>query len=167
MGFTPLEGLCMATRSGSIDPGLLLWLEEQEGLSPADMANALEHESGLLGLCGTADMRELLARDDPEAALALGVYVHRLRAGIGAMAAALGGLHTVVFTGGVGERSARVRELACAGLSHLGVELDADRNETAAGDAEVGAPGAPASVLVVRAREELEMARQTRALLAP
>jgi acetate kinase len=167
MGFTPLEGLCMATRSGSIDPGLLLWLQEQEGLSPADMANALEHESGLLGLCGTADMRELLARDDPEAALALGVYVHRLRAGIGAMAAALGGLHTVVFTGGVGERSARVRELACAGLSHLGVELDADRNETAAGDAEVGAPGAPASVLVVRAREELEMARQTRALLAP
>ena len=149
MGFTPLEGLVMATRSGSVDPGLLLWLQQQEGVSSDEMAQALEHESGLLGLAGTADMRELLARDDDDARLAIDVYVHRLRAGIGAMAAALGGLDALVFTGGVGENSARIRELACEGLSHLGV-----------GGAEDGV-----RVLVVRAREDLEIARQVRALL--
>jgi acetate kinase len=146
MGFTPLEGLAMATRSGSVDPGLILWLEERAGVTPAAMAEALEHESGLLGLAGTADMRELLARDDPDARLALDVYVHRLRGGIGAMAASLGGLDVLVFTGGVGENSARVRELACEGLAHLGVP---DR----------------AAVLVVPAREDVEVARQVRELL--
>ena len=94
MGFTPLEGLVMATRSGSVDPGLLLWLLEQTGMAELELARALEHESGLLGLAGTADMREVLARagdgDEPRE-LALDVYVHRLRAGIAAMAAALGG----------------------------------------------------------------------------
>jgi len=149
MGFTPLEGLVMATRSGSVDPGLLLWLQQHEDITTDEMAEALEHESGLMGLAGTADMRELLARDDADAQLALGVYVHRLRAGIGAMVASLGGLDALVFTGGVGERSARVRELACAGLTHLGV----------------GAPGSSVRVLVVRAREDLEIARQARALL--
>ena len=113
------------------------------------MAEALEHESGLLGLAGTADMRELLARDDPDARLALDVYIHRLRAGIAAMAASLGGLDALVFTGGVGERAARVRELACAGLGHLGV----------------GGPGSTVRVLTVQAREDLEIARQARALL--
>jgi len=165
MGFTPLEGLTMATRSGSVDPGLLLWLQEQAGLGPAQMAEALEHESGLLGLAGTADMRELLDRDDPDARLALDVYVHRLRAGIGAMAAALGGLEALVFTGGVGERSPRVRELACDGLAHLAVGIDGSRNETADGDADIAAQGSAVAVLVVRAREDLEMARQARALL--
>jgi len=149
MGFTPLEGLVMATRSGSVDPGLLLWLQQHEGLGVDEMAEALEHESGLLGLAGTADMPELLARDDPDAELALGVYIHRLRAGIAAMVASLGGLDALVFTGGVGERSDRVRELACAGLEHLGV----------------GRPGSPVRVLTVRAREDLEIARQARALL--
>src|SRR5215210_7540118 len=108
MGFTPLEGLVMATRSGSVDPGLLLWLQRHEGISSEEMADALEHESGLLGIAGTADMRELLARNDPDAQLALGVYIHRLRAGIAAMVASLGGLDALVFTGGVGERAARV-----------------------------------------------------------
>jgi acetate kinase len=149
MGFTPLEGLVMATRSGSVDPGLLLWLQQQERLSADEMAEALEHESGLLGLAGTADMRELLARDDPDAQLALGVYIHRLRAGIAAMVASLGGLDALVFTGGVGERATRVRELACAGLGHLGVDR----------------PGSAVRVLTVRAREDLEIARQARALL--
>ena len=121
MGFTPLEGLVMATRAGSVDPGLLLWLQRCEGVSADDMAEALEHESGLLGLAGTGDMRELLARDDEDARLALDVYVHRVRAGVGAMAASLGGLDALVFTGGVGERSGRVRDLVCEGLSHLGV----------------------------------------------
>jgi acetate kinase len=146
MGFTPLEGLAMATRSGSVDPGLLLWLQERAGLPPSEMAEALEHQSGLLGLAGSADMRELLGRGDADARLALGVYVHRLRAGIGAMVASLGGLDALVFTGGVGENSARIRELACEGLAYLGVP---DR----------------VPVLVVAAREDVEIARQTRALL--
>jgi acetate kinase len=129
------------------------------------MAYALEHESGLLGLSGTSDMREVLARDDAEARLALGVYLHRLRAGIGAMAAALDGLDALVFTGGVGERSARVRELACERLSHLGVGIDTARNDSVDGDSDVRAAGSGVAVLVIRAREDLEIARQARALL--
>jgi acetate kinase len=167
MGFTPLEGLVMATRSGSVDPGLLLWLQQHEGLSVDDMAQALEHEAGLAGLAGTADMREVLARDDYEARLAVDVYIHRLRAGIGAMAASLGGLDALVFTGGVGERSPPVRERACEHLSHLGVALDAGRNANAQAepDVDVSTAGSPVRVLVVRAREDLEIARQTRAVL--
>lgn len=165
MGFTPLEGLAMATRSGSVDPGLLLWLQQHEELSVSNMAYALEHESGLLGLSGTSDMREVLARDDADAQLALGVYLHRLRAGIGAMVAALDGLDALVFTAGVGERSARVRELACRGLSHLGVGIDPSRNDAVEGDADVRADGSGVAVLVVRAREDLEIAREARALV--
>jgi acetate kinase len=149
MGFTPLEGLVMATRSGSVDPGLLLWLQQHEDVSVDSMAEALEHESGLLGLAGTADMRALLARDDEDAKLAVEVYVHRLRLAIGAMAASLGGLDALVFTGGVGENSARIRELACEGLGHLGI----------------GAPDSEVPVLVIHAREDLEIARQARELL--
>ena len=105
MGFTPLEGLVMATRSGSVDPGLLLWLEEHVGMPPSELASTLEHRSGLLGLTGMADMRAVLAAEEagePEAVLAMGVYVHRLRAGVAAMAAAMDGLDCLVFTGGVG-----------------------------------------------------------------
>jgi acetate kinase len=131
------------------------------------MAEALEHESGLLGVAGTSDMRDVLARDDAQARLALGVYVHRLRAGIGAMATTLYGLDALVFTGGVGERSARVRELACEGLSHLGVAIDASRNDAVDRDADVRADGSGIAVLVVRAREDLEIARQANALLRP
>jgi acetate kinase len=166
MGFTPLEGLVMATRSGSVDPGLVLWLEERTGLGAGELADALDNRSGLLGLAGTADMRELLERDDDDARLALDVYIHSLRAGIGAMAAALEGLDALVFTGGVGENASRVRELACAGLAHLGVALDTARNESADGDADVSTAGGRAAVLVVRSREDVEIARQTRALLA-
>jgi acetate kinase len=167
MGFTPLEGLMMATRSGSVDPGLLLWLQQHAGVSATGMADTLEHESGLVGLAGTPDMRDVLARHDPEAQLALDVYVHRLRAGIAAMAAGLGGLDALVFTGGVGERSPRVRQLACEGLSHLGVAIDTSGNDTANSDADVRADGSRVAVLVVRAREDLEIARQARALLGP
>ena len=149
MGFTPLEGLVMATRSGSVDPGLLLWLLQHEDVSVDSMAEALEHESGLLGLAGTADMRALLAREDLDARVAVDVYVHRLRSGIGAMAATLGGLDVLVFTGGVGENSERIRELACKGMGHLGI----------------GAPENRVRVLVVHAREDLEIARQARELL--
>lgn len=169
MGFTPLEGLVMATRSGSIDPGMLLWLMEHEGLSARELADTLEHRSGLLGLAGSADMREILARSDAgeeSATLALEVYVHRLRAGIAAMVAALGGLDALVFTGGVGERSGAVRARAAAGLAFLGVALDPARNEHAEGDIELSAAQATVRTLVVTAREDLEIARQVRAALA-
>ncbi len=170
MGFTPLEGLVMATRSGNVDPGMLLWLLEKERISERELAEALEHQSGLQGLAGTAEMRVVLerARDaDPEATLALQVYLHRLRAGIGAMAAAMNGLDVLVFTGGVGERAPAVRGLATAGLSFLGVRTDPDRNEQAVPDADITAASCPVTTLVIAAREDLEIARQVRSLLAP
>jgi acetate kinase len=170
MGFTPLEGLVMATRSGSVDPGLLLWLERRHGVSPDELEDALEHESGLAGLAGgSGDMRELLASvdaGDPRAATALGVYVHRLRAAIAALTAALGGLDALVFTGAVGEGSHRVRRAATAELGFLGVRLRNDGSETASGrDEDVSAEDAPARTLVVHAREDVEIAAQTRVAL--
>jgi acetate kinase len=165
MGFTPLEGLVMATRSGSVDPGLVVWLLERERMTEKELAAALEHESGLLGLAGTADMREVLARDDDSARVALDVYVHRLRAGIAAMAASLGGLDVLVFTGGVGENAPEVRRRAADGLAFLGVELDERRNLAAERDADIGAEGAVVRSFVVAAREDLEIARQVRELL--
>jgi len=168
MGFTPLEGLVMATRSGSIDPGLLLWLLQQPGHDRARVAHALEHESGLLGLAGSADMREIMAcadGGDDVAALALDVYVHRLRAGIAAMAVALDGIDALVFTGGVGEHAAALRARAAAGLGLLGVALDDARNDSSSGDADISAPGAAVRTVVVTAREDLEIARAVRALL--
>lgn len=169
MGFTPLEGLVMATRSGSVDPGMLLWLAEHERLSAAELADALEHRSGLLGLAGSADMREILERTgggDAAAQLALEVYVHRLRAEIAAMAAALGGLDALAFTGGVGERSAAVRALAAERLGFLGIELDTARNDAATADGDLSSAGSPVHTLVIQAREDLEIARQVRAVLA-
>jgi acetate kinase len=166
MGFTPLDGLVMATRSGSIDPGLVLWLIEHEHLDPRELADALEHRSGLVGIADTSDMRELLARGDPDARLALDVYTHSLRAGIAAMAAALGGLDAVVFTGGVGENSPTVRALAADGLGFLGVALDPARNEAGSGDRDISADDASVRAYVVRAREDLEIAREVRAVLA-
>jgi acetate kinase len=168
MGFTPLEGLVMATRSGSVDPGLLLWLLERSALSERELARSLEHESGLLGLAGTADMREVLARAaarDPEANLALDVYVHRLRSGIAAMAASLGGLDALVFTGGVGENAPEIRTRAVEGLGFLGLAIDRRRNRGADGDGDVSAPDADAKTLVVRAREDIEIAMQVRSVL--
>jgi acetate kinase len=169
MGFTPLEGLVMATRSGSVDPGLLLWLLEREGLSAHELADALEHRSGLLGLCGTGDMRALLAQVDhghAPAREALEVYLHRLRAAVAAMTASLGGLDALVFTGGVGERSGEVRAGAVDGLGFLGIAIDAARNRAAGDpDGELSLAGSPVRTLVLAAREDLEIARQTRAVL--
>jgi acetate kinase len=169
MGFTPLEGLVMATRSGSVDPGLLMWLLEHEQMAPAEMADRLEDASGLAGLTGTGDMREVLARvaaGDEEAGLAIDVYTRSLRASIAAMAAAMDGLDALVFTGGVGERAAAVRSRAAAGLGFLGVALDEQANRAAGGDADIGAPGAAVRTLVVTSREDLEIARQVRVALA-
>ena len=168
MGFTPLEGLVMATRSGSVDPGLLLWLLERIDAGERDVAAALEHDSGLLGLAGTADMRAVLAGaadGDSDARLALDVYIHRLRGGIASMTAALGGIDVLVFTGGVGERSPEIRRMAAAGLGFLGVDLDASLNADAQGDRDVSGPSADVRTLVVRAREDLEVAGQTRSAL--
>jgi acetate kinase len=159
----------MATRSGSVDPGLVLWLEEHEHLSPREVAEALEQRSGLLALAGTADMREVQTRaasGDEEALTALEVYLHRLAGGIAAMAAAAGGLDLLVFTGGVGEHSAGVRAGAAERLAFLGVQLDAARNAAADGDADIGSPWARVRTVVVTAREDLEVAAGTRAALA-
>jgi acetate kinase len=124
MGFTPLDGLVMATRSGSLDPGMVLWLLEHDRLTEPELARSLEHESGLAGIAGTGDMREILRRageGDDTARLALDVYAHRLRSLIAAMAAAMAGIDVLAFTGGVGERSAEVRSVAADGLGFLGV----------------------------------------------
>jgi acetate kinase len=155
----------MATRSGDVDPGLLLWLAERMPL--AELGRGLEHDSGLAGLGGSGDMRALLDADgdDEAASLAIDVYLHRLRAGIAAMAAAMGGLDALVFTGGVGQRSARIRAEAVDGLSFLGGRLEAVANETAVLDTDVASGESAVRVLVIEAREDLEVAQQVRACL--
>jgi acetate kinase len=158
MGFTPLEGLVMNTRSGSVDPGLVLWLVNEAGLAPAEVADGLERHSGLAGLSGTSgDLREIGA-----GTLAFDVYIHRLRREIAAMAAALGGLDALVFTGGVGEHQPAVRAAAGAGLGFLGLDIDGQTNSAVTGDGEIGAAGASVRTLVVTAREDLEISRQVR-----
>jgi acetate kinase len=164
MGFTPLEGLVMATRSGDIDPGLVSWLAQRE----VDVPEALEKRSGLTGLAGTGDMRALLDRADDDARLAVAVYIHRLRKGIAAMAASLGGVDVCVFTGGVGENSADIRLQAAAGLGFLGIEVNPEANAARANGAavtDISSDDAAARTLVIPAREDREMARQSRRLL--
>jgi len=168
MGFTPLEGLVMATRSGTVDPGLLLWLLRATDLTAPEIERALEHESGLLGLAGTGDVREVeAAADAGDAALALDVAAHRLRAAIAAMAAAMGGLDVLVFTGGVGEHAADVRRRGTAGLEFLGVRLDdGDPNDPEdGGDREITGEDARVRSFVVEAREDLVIAGEVRAVL--
>jgi acetate kinase len=171
MGFTPLEGLVMATRSGSVDPGLVLWLQQQGGLHVDAVADGLERRAGLAGLAGSADMREVLAgaaRGAPDATLARDVYVHRLRASIAAMAAALRGVDAVVFTGGVGEHAPEIRRRAVDGLDFLGLQVDEARNSAAATDdlidRRIDVDG-PTAILVIESREDLEIARQVGSFL--
>jgi acetate kinase len=170
MGFTPLEGLVMATRSGDLDPGALLFALDH-GLTFAEASDDLEHRAGLLGISGgaSADMRQLLAAraaGDQPARLAIAVYLHRLRAKIAAMAAATAGTDALVFTGGVGEGSVAIRAEACADLDWLGVTLDGQANNAVGDtDAEISASGAPVRTLVVHAREDLEIARECRQLV--
>ena len=169
MGFTPLEGLVMATRSGTVDPGLVLWLQTEAGMAAADLTEALDRASGLAGLTSTSgDMRDVLraAPRDPAAALAVDVYLHRLRREVAAMAAALGGLDALVFTGGVGEHQPPIRQAAARGLGFLGVQVDHDRNAATTADGEITASGAAVRTLVVTAREDVEIARQVREVLA-
>ena len=171
MGFTPLDGLVMATRAGAVDPGLLLWVQRHGGLDADATEQALETRSGLLGLSErSADLREVFAgvdAGDERCRLAVDVYVHRLAAAVAAMAAALGGLDALAFTAGVGEGSPRLRGLAAQRLAFLGVELDPAANDAAAQDAVISPRGARLTTLVIRAREDLEIARQVRAVLGP
>lgn len=170
MGFTPLEGLVMATRPGDVDPGAISWLMSN-GIGVAELEDALEHRSGLAALSGEAsgEMRVLVDRrgaGDAPAALAIGVYLHRLRAKIAAMAAATGGTDALVFTGGIGENSPVIRAEACSGLGWLGVSLDEHANTTVTdSDAEISAPGSAVRTVVVHAREELVIAADCRRLL--
>jgi len=170
MGLTPLAGLVMGTRSGDLDPGVVLHLA-RAGLAMDEVDALLNKHSGLRGLAGDNDMRSVTAAarsGDERAALALGVYVHRLRSYLGAYVAVLGSRpHALVLTGGVGENAAEVRERACAGLGHLGIELDAARNNGPIGDdvTPVHADGSPVQVLVVRTNEEQEIADQVAAAL--
>jgi acetate kinase len=169
MGFTPLEGLVMATRSGSVDPGMLLWLQKHAGLTEPELMDALDQRSGLVAMAGTNDMRAVLRRrdsGDEQARLAFDVYVHRLRALIAAMAAAMGGLDALVFTGGVGENAAPVREAAVSGLRFVGVELDPRLNAAVAADADISAAHSSVRTLVIHAREEVEVAREVRRVVS-
>jgi acetate kinase len=165
MGFTPLEGLVMATRSGTVDPGMVLWLMREGGLSADEVNEALEHQSGLKALAGTADQADVLARaeaGDEEAAAAIDVYVHRLVREMGAMVASLGGVDAITFTGGVGENAASIRARAVAGLGFTGARISASANEAPALDALVHPSESSVAVAVVEAREDIEIARLVR-----
>jgi acetate kinase len=169
MGLTPLEGLVMGTRSGDLDPAVPLHVQRVAGLAPEAVDDALNHRSGLLALAGTNDVRELLERErngEPRARLALEIYAYRIKKYLGAYTAVLGRVDAVAFTGGVGENAARVRSLACADLEGLGIALDEDSNARASDEPrEIGRSGAPVHVLVVPTDEELQIARETLAVL--
>ncbi len=166
MGFTPAEGLVMATRSGDVDPGLLMWLCTDAGLEPSEVATAIRDESGLSGLSGgSADMRNVLAgieRGDERARLAFDVYVHRLRGAIGSMAVSLGGIDVLAFTGGVGQHVAAVRSATVSKLGHLGIDIDETANAVTEADADLTATDARAATVVVSTGEHVELARTAR-----
>jgi acetate kinase len=169
MGFTPLEGLMMGTRSGSVDPGILTYLMRQSRLTGDQLDELLNQHSGLLGISGVSgDMREVLAAvksGHERSALALEIYVHRLVAGIGAMVAILGGIDALVFTAGVGENSPEVRAAACQNLEYAGIKLDPKKNLASPPDQDISDPGSKVRVLLVRAGEDWEIARDCWTLL--
>lgn len=168
MGFTPLEGLMMGTRSGSVDPGILIYLMRKRGLDAEQLDHSLNHESGLLGVSGvSSDMREVLDAQErePAARLAVDLYVHRVRQTIGAMAASLGGVDALVFTAGIGEHSPEIRRLVCTGLEYMGLELDADANAHHTPDADIAAGASTGRVLIIATREDLTIVRETLRLL--
>ena len=166
MGFSPLDGVPMATRSGAIDPEIVLHLLRTGRLGLAELEHVLEHESGLLGLSGVSGrVEELEASSSPGARLALGVFARRIAGAAAAMAASLGGLDALVFTAGVGENSSLVRAAVCGRLGFIGVDLDAARNAEARPDAKVSAAGSRVSVEVIAAREDVVAARAARPLV--
>ncbi len=163
MGFTPLDGLMMGTRSGSVDPGILTFLLRQGHVTGQQLDEVLNAKSGLLGISGlSGDMRQILAArkaGHERATLAFNMYVHRLQSCIGAMVAVLGGVDALVFTAGVGENSPEVRAAACANLGFLGLKVDGDRNARSTPDQDIAAPDSTVRVLVVRAEEDWMIAR--------
>jgi acetate kinase len=172
MGMTPLEGLVMGTRSGDVDPGAFGFLSRELGLSVQEIEDALYHESGLKGLAGSSDMRDIedrASKGDPYARLAIEVYAYRARKYVGGYAAAMGGLDAVVFTGGIGENSPSMRRRICGGLDFMGLQLDQDRN-MAVNLSDHAAPqiqayGSRVRVLVTETAEQLMIARETAAAL--
>src|SRR5438876_1653184 len=168
MGFTPLEGLVMGTRSGTVDPGMLVYLLRHKGLDVNELDQALNYQSGLLGLSGvSSDMRQVLSElpHNPDAGLAVEVYVHRIRQTVGAMAATLGGIDALVFTAGVGEHAPEIRERVCEKLNYLGLDLDRTANQTCKPDADIAMPASVARILVIATREDLTIMRETRQLV--
>jgi acetate kinase len=169
MGFTPLDGLMMGTRSGALDPGILTFLMRQGQLDANEIDATLNHKSGLLGVSGiSGDMRDILAaigRGHERAKLAFEIYVHRLRAAIAAMAAAMGGMDVLAFTAGVGENSAQVRAAVCSGMDFLGIRLDAQVNAQPTLDADVSMLSSQVRVLVIRAEEDWAIAKECWTLL--
>jgi acetate kinase len=167
MGFSPLEGVPMATRSGSVDPEIVLHLMRKRNLTLDDVEWALGHESGLLGLSGITSRVDLLEQSDSaDAKLALSVWVHRVAGAVAAMAATLGGLDALVFTAGIGENSVEMRARICARLGFVGLEVDEEANRRAEPDAEIAAAGSAVRIVVLHAREDLVAARAARALLS-
>jgi acetate kinase len=168
MGFTPAGGLVMGTRSGDLDPGVLLYVLEEKGLSPPQLGELLSKQAGLLGVSETsADMRDLLGRQesDPRAAEALALFCYQAKKFLGALAAALGGLDALVFTGGIGEHAAPVRWRICEDLEFFGIQLDPDRNAEHA--SVISHDGTRVTVRVIPTDENLMVARHTRRLIAP
>jgi acetate kinase len=175
MGFTPLEGLMMGTRSGSVDPGILTYLMREQNLSGQALDDLLNKKSGLLGISGVSgDMREIVAamkNGNERARLAFDIFVHRLQTGIGAMIAALGGLDALVFTAGIGEHSPEVREAACANFDFWGLKLDTTKNVSPSSepqaDLDISTSASRVRVLVVRAQEDWAIAKECWKLAAP
>jgi acetate kinase len=165
MGFTPLDGLMMGTRSGSVDPGILTYLMRAQNLSGETLDDLLNKKSGLLGISGiSGDMRQIVAamnKGNDRAKLAFDIFVHRLQAGIGSMVAALGGLDALVFTAGIGENSAEVRQAACANFNFLGLQLDPAKNSSPRPDRDISMASSSVRVLVVQAQEDWAIARDT------
>jgi acetate kinase len=161
MGFTPLDGLMMGTRSGAIDPGIITYVQTKHGLSAKNVDDALNHSAGLLGVSGlSGDMRVVeaaAAGGNEQARLALDVYAHRVRQAIGALAVTLGGVDVLVFTAGVGENSPVIRAAVCRGLECLGLELDVEANAKCRVDADIAVAGAEARILAIATREDLAM----------
>jgi len=165
MGFTALDGLPMGTRAGALDPGVILYLMDQRGMDARDIERLLYHQSGLLGVSGvSSDMRTLLASGDPRAKLAVDLYCYRIGRELGSLCAALGGLDAIVFTAGIGENSAPIRERVCRDAEWLGVELDAAAN--ARGGPRIGSARARVAAWTFPTNEELMIARHTRRVIA-
>jgi acetate kinase len=168
MGFTPLDGLMMATRSGSIDPGIIIHVMRHHGLSVDDVEDALNHKSGLLGVSGHSDIREVwkaAAEGSRLADRALYMFAYRVRLGIAAMAASMKGADTIVFAGGIGEHDARIRAIICEGLGFMGVQIDPTANANANADTEISHTDSKVRVLVIHTREDVSIVREVERVL--